>query len=43
MLNYAKGDLKDARRYFETSPYLDRTWLEYSLIDTWRRAADGEG
>ncbi|HET6622194.1 MAG TPA: hypothetical protein VFG64_19800 [Dongiaceae bacterium] len=43
MLNYARGDLKDARRYFETSPYLDRTWLEYSVIDTWRRAADGEG
>jgi predicted Zn-dependent protease len=43
MLNYAKGDLKDARRYFETSPYLVRTWVEYSLIDTWRRAADGEG
>ncbi|MEZ5833191.1 MAG: tetratricopeptide repeat protein [Dongiaceae bacterium] len=43
MLTYAKGDVKDARRYFETAPYLDRTWLEYSVIDTWRRAADGEG
>jgi predicted Zn-dependent protease len=43
MLYYAKGDIKAARRYFETSPYLDRTWLEYSVIDTWRRAANGEG
>jgi predicted Zn-dependent protease len=43
MLSYAKGDVKSARKYFETAPYLDRTWLEYSLIDTWRRAADGEG
>jgi lipoprotein NlpI len=43
LLTYAKGDVKNARRYFETSPYLDRTWLEYSVIDTWRRAADGEG
>jgi len=43
LLAYAKGDVKGARRYFETSPYLDRTWLEYSLIDAWRRAADGEG
>jgi predicted Zn-dependent protease len=43
MLTYAKGNIKDARRYFETSPYLDRTWLEYTLIDTWRRAADGSG
>jgi predicted Zn-dependent protease len=43
LLAYAKGDVKGARRYFESSPYLDRTWLEYSLIDTWRRAADGEG
>ena len=41
MLAYAKGDIKDARRYFATAPYLDRTWLEYSVIDTWRRAADG--
>jgi len=43
MLTYAKGDVKAARKYFETAPYLDRTWLEYSVIDTWRRAADGEG
>jgi tetratricopeptide (TPR) repeat protein len=43
LLTYAKGDVKNARRYFETAPYLDRTWLEYSVIDTWRRAADGEG
>jgi hypothetical protein len=43
LLSYAKGDIKNARRYFETAPYLDRTWFEYSLIDTWRRAADGEG
>jgi tetratricopeptide (TPR) repeat protein len=43
LLTYAKGDVKNARRYFETSPYLDRTWLEYSVIDTWRRVADGEG
>jgi tetratricopeptide (TPR) repeat protein len=43
LLAYAQGDLKTARRYFETSPYLDRTWLEYSLIDMWRRAASGQG
>jgi tetratricopeptide (TPR) repeat protein len=43
MLAYASGNTKDARRYFETSPYLDRTWLEYSLIDTWRRAANNQG
>jgi len=43
MLSYAKGNIKDARRYFESAPYLDRTWLEYSVIDTWRRAADGQG
>jgi predicted Zn-dependent protease len=43
MLAYAKGDLKNARRYFETSPYLDRSWLEYTVIDMWRRAADGQG
>jgi tetratricopeptide (TPR) repeat protein len=43
MLKYAQGSVKDARRYFETAPYLDRSWLEYSLIDTWRRAADGQG
>ena len=43
MLAYSKGDLKNARRYFETAPYLDRTWLEYSVIDTWRRAADTQG
>ena len=43
MLAYSKGDLKNARRYFETAPYIDRTWLEYSVIDTWRRAADTQG
>jgi predicted Zn-dependent protease len=43
LLAYAQGDIKTARRYFETSPFLDRTWLEYSLIDTWRRAASGQG
>jgi uncharacterized protein HemY len=43
MLAYSKGDLKNARRYFETAPYLDRSWLEYSVIDTWRRAADTQG
>jgi len=43
MLTYAKGDIKNARRYFETAPYLDRSWLEYSVIDTWRRAANGQG
>ena len=43
MLAFSKGDLKNARRYFETAPYLDRTWLEYSVIDTWRRAADSQG
>lgn len=43
MLSYAKGDIKNARRYFETAPYLDRSWLEYSVVDTWRRAADAEG
>lgn len=43
MLAYAQGNLKDARRYFETAPYLDRTWLEYSLVDTWRRMANGQG
>jgi predicted Zn-dependent protease len=43
LLAYAQGDLKNARRYFETAPYLDRTWLEYSIIDTWRRAADTQG
>ena len=36
-----KGDIKTARRYFSTAPYLDRTWFEYSVIDTWRRAAEG--
>jgi len=41
LLAYAKGDVKDARRYFSTAPYLDRSWLEYSVIDTWRRAAEG--
>jgi predicted Zn-dependent protease len=41
LLAYAKGDVKEARRYFSTAPYLDRTWLEYSVIDTWRRAAEG--
>ena len=41
MLAYAKGDIKTARRYFSTAPYLDRTWFEYSVIDTWRRAAEG--
>jgi len=41
MLAYAKGDIKTARRYFATAPYLDRTWFEYSVIDTWRRAAEG--
>jgi lipoprotein NlpI len=41
MLAYAKGDIKAARRYFSTAPYLDRTWFEYSVIDTWRRAAEG--
>ena len=43
MLTYAKGDLKTARKYFESSPYFDRTWLEYSLVDTWRRMANGQG
>jgi predicted Zn-dependent protease len=43
MLAFSKGDLKNARRYFETAPYLDRSWLEYSVIDTWRRAADSQG
>jgi predicted Zn-dependent protease len=43
MLTFAKGNIKDARRYFETAPYLDRSWLEYSVIDTWRRAANGQG
>ena len=43
MLTYAKGDIKNARRYFETAPYLDRAWLEYSVIDTWRRTANGQG
>jgi predicted Zn-dependent protease len=43
MLTYAKGDIKNARRYFETAPYLDRSWLEYSVIDTWRRVANGQG
>ena len=43
MLAFSKGDLKSARRYFETAPYLDRTWLEYSVVDTWRRAADSQG
>jgi Flp pilus assembly protein TadD len=43
MLAYSRGDLKNARRYFETAPYIDRTWLEYSVIDTWRRAADTQG
>ena len=43
MLAFSKGDLKNARRYFETAPYIDRTWLEYSVIDTWRRAADSQG
>ena len=43
MLAYSKGDLKNARRYFETASYIDRTWLEYSVIDTWRRAADTQG
>jgi predicted Zn-dependent protease len=43
LLAYAKGDAMTARRYFETAPYLDRTWFEYSLIDTWRRAASGQG
>src|SRR6185436_1033670 len=32
MLAFSKGDLKSARRYFETAPYLDRTWLEYSVV-----------
>ncbi len=41
MLAYAQGNIKDARRYFATAPYLDRTWFEYSVIDTWRRAAEG--
>ncbi len=41
MLAYAQGNLKDARRYFNTSPYLDRTWFEYSVVDTWRRDAEG--
>jgi lipoprotein NlpI len=41
LLAYAKGDIKTARRFFASAPYLDRTWLEYSLIDTWRRAAEG--
>jgi predicted Zn-dependent protease len=41
MLAYAQGDIKTARRYFSTAPYLDRTWFEYSVIDTWRRAAEG--
>jgi hypothetical protein len=43
MLTYAKGDIKTARKYFESSPYFDRTWLEYSLVDTWRRMANGQG
>jgi predicted Zn-dependent protease len=43
LLTYAKGDIKNARRYFETAPYLDRSWLEYSVIDTWRRVANGQG
>ncbi len=41
LLAYAKGDIKAARRYFATAPYLDRSWLEYSVIDAWRRAAEG--
>ena len=32
---------KDARRYFSTAPYLDRSWSDYSVIDTWQRAAEG--
>jgi hypothetical protein len=44
MLAYAKGDIKNARLYFETAPYLDRSWLQYSVIDTWRRSANnGQG
>jgi predicted Zn-dependent protease len=43
MLAFSQGDLKNARRYFETAPYLDRSWLEYSVIDTWRRAANSQG
>jgi predicted Zn-dependent protease len=41
LLAYAKGDKKDARRYFLTAPYLDRAWLEFSVIDAWQRAAEG--
>ena len=43
MLAFSKGDLMNARRYFETAPYIDRTWLEYSIIATWRRAANSQG
>jgi tetratricopeptide (TPR) repeat protein len=41
LLAYAKGEKKDARRYFATAPYLDRSWSDYSVIDTWHRAAEG--
>lgn len=41
LLAYAKGEKKDARRYFATAPYLDRSWADYSVIDTWHRAAEG--
>ncbi len=41
LLAYANGQKKDARRYFSTAPYLDRSWSDYSVIDTWQRAAEG--
>lgn len=41
LLAYAKGEKKDARRFFATAPYLDRSWSDYSVIDTWHRAAEG--
>lgn len=41
LLAYAKGEKKDARRYFATAPYLDRSWSDYSVIDTWQREAEG--
>lgn len=40
LMAYAKGEKKDARRYFATAPYLDRSWSDYSVIDTWHRAAE---
>jgi Flp pilus assembly protein TadD len=41
LLAYARGEKKDARRFFATAPYLDRSWADYSVIDAWHRAAEG--